>query len=74
VLKHGDRFAVEIRTGVLQRGDPSTPPVRDSARVPGSEWEWVKRPEVAQHRHVVLVLDAHCDLMDLGDDRSLLSA
>jgi len=26
-----------------------------------SEWEWVEKPEVAQHRHVVLVFDAHCD-------------
>ncbi len=31
-----------------------------------SEWAWVSSPEVAQHRHVVLVFDAHCDLMDLG--------
>ena len=40
------------------------PTLEGSARVLSSEWEWVERPEEAQHRHVVLVFDAQCDLMD----------
>jgi hypothetical protein len=32
----------------------------------GSEQDWVERPEVAQHDHVVVVLDVHRGLMDLG--------
>jgi hypothetical protein len=50
----------------MQRGDPFDADATESVRLPRSEQDWVERPEVAQHGHVVVVLDVHRGLMDLG--------
>ncbi len=74
-------YARRRRSGPIRGGDPHGRPCceviplrrrRESARMLGSEREWVRRPEVAQHRHVMLVLDVDCHLMDL--ERNFQSA
>jgi hypothetical protein len=50
----------------MQRGDPFGADATESARLLRSEQDWVEMPEVAQHGHVVVVLDVHRGLMDLG--------